>query len=176
MRLLLPLSLLACGELPDNRDAPEQFDAGVYTGSFQLELTATFGLWESATERCESDLLLIVEPDHIVAPIRGRVYCETPTLGGNLLDIQGDLTSFPDLYGELSSSSRADAWEGWFVDEQCLFAEVTGSVEQNGVNVDYIGDFSACFDPDTLPPGMSPEPSLSLDEGPVDGPSLSRSP
>ncbi len=176
MRHLLLLSLLACGELPDDRDAPTDFTSGVYTGSFQLELTATFGLWESATEQCESDLMLIVEPGHSVAPIRGRVYCETPTLGGNLLDIQGDLASFPDLYGELSSSARADAWEGWFVDEQCLFAEVTGSVEQNGVSVDYIGDFSACFDPDALPPGLSPEPPLSLVEGPVAGPSLSRSP
>ncbi len=174
MRHLLSLSLLACGEPIDLHDAPQTFSPGVYTGTFQLELNASFGLWESETEQCESDLTVIIEPGHTVAPIRGRVYCETPTLGGNLLDIQGDLVNFPEIDGELFSNTRADSWEGWFIDEECLVAEVFGSIEQNGVTVDYSGDFSACLDLEALPPGMTPEPSISLDEAPSDGSFLLR--
>jgi hypothetical protein len=174
VRHLLSLSLLACGEPIVLDDAPQTFSPGVYTGTFQLEMNASFGLWESATEQCESDFMVIVEPDHDVAPIRGRVYCETPTLGGNILDIKGDLSSFPEIYGELSSSTRADSWGGWFIDEECLFAEVSGSIEQNGVTVDYAGDFSACLDVEALPPGVTAEPELSLDEEPFDGSFLSQ--
>jgi hypothetical protein len=166
VQLLYIILLAGCSPSPEAQ--PTVFTPGVYTGWFSLELTAQFGLWESATEGCTSELTLIIEPDHDIAPIRGRVYCETATLSGELLDIQGDLSAFPLVNGQLSSAERSDAWEGVFLNEERLYAELSGSAEQNGVTVDYVGSFSACLDPDAERPGVSepPDPGLSLGEEP----------
>ncbi len=174
MRLFTFLALSACAG--PQADAPETFTPGVYTGWFRMELTARLGPWQSETEGCDTGLLLIVQPDHEVAPIRGRVYCETPTLGGHLLDISGDLSPFPELLGALSSATRDDVWQGRFINEEHLFAELSGSVEQNGVTVDYTGAFSACLDPDAAPPGEPSPSGLMLFEEPAVEPSLLRSP
>ena len=165
--------LSGCAPSPE---APlTEFTPGIYTGWFSLELNAQFGLWESATESCDSELTLVIEPEHDVAPIRGRVFCETPTLSGELLDIQGDLSGFPTVSGQLRSSERSDDWEGSFLNEERLYAELSGSVEQNGVTVDYVGSFSACLDLEAEHPGggSPPDTEETIGEEPFDAPSLS---
>lgn len=163
MRLAPLLVLLACG--PPAVDGPDDFIAGIYTGTFTLELNASFGPWESATEQCTDDLLLVVEREHDVAPIRGRVYCETPSLGGHLLNIKGNFDTFPDLSGELNSTERTDLWQGRFLTEDRFYVELTGSVEQNGVKVEYTGNFLVCLDPEAERPGTTTD-----DEAPDDEP------
>ena len=150
--MLLSL-LLGCAE--PTAPAPTDFTPGVYTGAFTLEFIASFGPWESASERCSADLVLMIEPDHDVAPIRGRVYCETESLGVHRLDIQGTLEDFPEITGDLTSTERTDHWSGRFLDETRLAGELFGAVEQNGVTVEYTGTFMVCLDPDELPPGIS---------------------
>lgn len=174
MQLLFILALSGCA--PALEAPPSDFSPGVYTGWFSLDLTAQFGLWESETEGCSSELTLIIEPDHDVAPIRGRVYCETATLSGELLDIQGELSDFPLVSGHLSSAERSNEWEGMFINEERLYAELSGSVEQNGVTVEYVGSFSACLDPAAERPGVSApsDPDVDLGEEFFFEPSLSQ--
>ena len=166
--------LFGCSPPPE---APlTEFTPGIYTGWFSLELNAQFGLWESATEGCTSELTLVIEPDHDVAPIRGRVFCETATLSGEVLDIQGDLADFPTVSGQLNSSERSNAWEGAFLNEERLYAELSGSVEQNGVTVDFVGSFSACLDLEAEHPGggAPPNDEDTIVEEPYVEPSLSQ--
>lgn len=145
--------LLGCAD--PTADVPTDLTPGVYTGPFSLDLTASFGLWESEPEGCTADLTLVIDPEHESAPIRGRVFCETPSLGVHLLDIRGELTGFPEVTGDLTTPERSDRWTGLFLDETLLAADLTGAVEQSGVTVAYTGTFLVRLDPHATSPGSA---------------------
>ncbi len=144
--------LIAMGCAPEVSGV-SSFEPGVYTGLFELELVADFGLWKSDPEVCREPMTVVVDPDHDVAPIRSRLVCTTPSLGANDLDLKGYISDFPLIYGELASTDRSSSWEGMFTAEDEFHGELIGEDEFAGVRITYTGWFVVCLDAEELEPG-----------------------